>query len=61
MEITQLITQFGTQGIFCGLFIFTYVNNINTNREREEKYIQTINSFSDSIDELKEVISNMNK
>lgn len=52
----RVLLEYATQGIFCGLFIYTYLHNQKTNREREERYIDTINRFSLSVDELREVI-----
>ena len=61
MDLSQVLQQYGAQGIFCGLFIYTYLNNINVNKQREDKYIETINNFTKSIDDLKVAINNMNE
>lgn len=56
MDLTQVITTFGTQGIFACLFIYLLLDIQKTTKEREKRLIDTIDSFTESMDELKEVI-----
>ena len=61
MDFMTLLKELGPNAIFCALFIYTYWDNNNVSKEREERYIDTINSFTKSIDDLKEVIKSNEK
>lgn len=59
MELQEVLTVFGAQGVFCVLFVYTYIQNNKTNKEREDRYINIIDKFSDSIDKLTEVVKRL--
>ena len=64
-EVTNLITNLGFP-IVCVIACAYFINYIikaerEENQKREEKYIETINKFSDVLEKVNDNLSNNNK
>lgn len=49
MEITNIVETVMTQGVFCILFVYFYLDNNKKNAEREERYIERENKYIEQL------------
>lgn len=61
MDISSILELIISQGAWCAIFVYFFISSNKRNNEREDKYIETIQGFKDSINEvnttLKHIIS----
>lgn len=52
MDISSILELIISQGAWCAIFVYFFISSNKRNNEREDKYIETIQGFKDSINEV---------
>lgn len=55
-DLVSLFTTFGVNGVVIILFFWQYIEQRNTNKEREEKLYSVIDKLAEQLPEIKESI-----